>query len=235
MRPWLPLLLLSAMPASGGDWQSLFDGRTLKGWQIAARPEDRAKTFWQVRDGAITCDSLGRKDHNYVWLISDAEFSDFELTVEIRGFRQSPGNSGIQFRSRYDEALGWLHGPQVDVHPPAAFRTGLIYDETRETRRWIHPSLPDWKIEPAQGPKRWIWRYSDEGEGWNELRIVAVGTKVQTMLNGIVMTDFDGAGILDDEAHRKHNVGLRGHLALQLHDKDELLIQYRDFRVRRLP
>jgi hypothetical protein len=231
----IPALLLLLLPVLSGQWQPLFDGKTLQGWHVASRPEDRAKTFWQVRDGAITCDSLGQKNHNYVWLISDAEFSNFELTVQIRGFRHSPGNSGIQFRSRFDDSLGWLHGPQADVHPPAAFRTGLIYDETRETRRWIFPSLPDWKIEPDQGPKQWKWRFSDEGDGWNELRILAVGTRIKTTLNGLVMADFDGAGILDDEPHRRHNVGLRGHIALQLHDKDELLIQYRDIRIRPLP
>jgi hypothetical protein len=140
----------------------------------------------------------------------------------------------VQFRSRYDETAGWLDGPQVDVHPPTPWRTGLIYDETRETKRWIFPSLEDWKIEPSQGPKDWKWRYADEGEGWNTVRIIARGTKVKTVVNGITITDFDGAGILDDEAHRTHDVGLRGHFALQLHVNDELLIQFKDVRVRRL-
>ena len=57
---------------------------------------------------------------------------------------------------------------------------------------------------------------------------------MKTVVNGITITDFDGAGILDDEAHRRHGVGLRGHFALQLHMNDELLIQYKDIRVRTL-
>jgi hypothetical protein len=55
--------------APGGGWVSLFDGETLNGWHIAARPEDRGKDFWRVLDGAISCDSRGRKDHDYVWLV----------------------------------------------------------------------------------------------------------------------------------------------------------------------
>jgi len=43
-----------------------------------------------------------------------------------------------------------------------------------------------------------------------------------------------GQGILDDEAHRRRNAGLRGHIALQLHAKDELRIQYRDLLLRTL-
>ena len=66
----LALLALGAA-APAADWQSLFDGKTLAGWHLASRPGDEAKVFWQVRDGAITCDSLGRPGHDYVWLVSD--------------------------------------------------------------------------------------------------------------------------------------------------------------------
>jgi hypothetical protein len=227
-------LALAGSGAQAGEWQSLFDGQTLAGWHVAAKPEDAGKSFWQVRDGAITADSLGRPAHDYVWLVSDREFGDFELALRVRGFRHSPGNSGVQFRSRYDESAGWLDGPQVDIHPPTPWRTGLIYDETRETKRWIFPSLEDWRIEPSQGPRDWKWVYSDEDDGWNEIRILARGTKVTTVVNGVTIADFEGAGILDDEAHRAHEVGLVGHFALQLHVNDELLVQFKDIRVRTL-
>jgi hypothetical protein len=125
-----------------------------------------------------------------------------------------------------------MDGPQVDVHPPAPWRTGLVYDETRETKRWIFPSLPDWAIEPGQGPREWTWRQSGEGSGWNEVRVTAKGTRVTTVVNGLPIADLDGAGILDDEAHRRRRVGTRGHFAFQLHKDDELLIQFRDVRVR---
>ncbi len=59
--------------------------------------------------------------------------------MKFQVYRDCPGNSGVQFRSRYDETEngGWLDGPQVDIHAPLpmAWRTGLIYDETREKRR----------------------------------------------------------------------------------------------------
>jgi hypothetical protein len=239
MRPTVVATTLAGLLTAGtlqaGDWQSLFDGKTLAGWHVAARPADRGKGFWLVRDGALTCDSMGDKDHDYVWLVSDAEYTDFELALEVRGFKESPGNSGIQFRSRYDETLGWLHGPQVDVHPAAPWRTGLIYDETQEARRWIFPSLEDWRIEPSQGPERWVWHAGTERDGWNEVRLVCRGAHVETVVNGVVIADYDGKGVLDDEAHRRRQVGLSGHLALQLHASDELRIQYRNIRIRPLP
>ena len=48
------------------------------------------------------------------------------------------------------------------------------------------------------------------------------------------LTRFDGTGILDDAAHRSHNVGLHGHLALQLHAGDDLKIRFKDLRIRSL-
>ncbi|MFB3829369.1 MAG: DUF1080 domain-containing protein [Bryobacteraceae bacterium] len=218
-------MILSALLllAAAQDWTPLFDGKTLDGWQVSARPADRGKNFWKVREGAITCDSLGRKDHDYVWLLTGREFGDFELKLKVRGFPQSPGNSGVQIRSHYDEAAGWLDGPQVDVHPPAPWRTGLIYDETRGVRRWIFPSLPDWKIEATQGPKQWRW----DSDGWNDIEILCQGPRVRTRVNGLVIADYDGRGLLDDQRHRPS-----GRIGLQLHVRDELLIQYKDIFVR---
>ncbi len=225
---------LWAALAATPDWMPLFDGNTLAGWHVTAKAQDRERGFWKVEDGAITADSRGRKDHDYVWLVNDREFGDFELRLKIRGFRESQGNSGVQVRSRYDEAAQWMNGPQVDVHPPAPWRTGLIYDETRGVQHWIYPVLPDWRIEPQQGPKEWKWKYSDEGDGWNELTVTCRGTHITTRLNGIIMADFDGAGVLDDAAHRVANVGMRGHVALQLHTRDDVYIQYKDIAVREL-
>jgi hypothetical protein len=229
----IAMLALLAAGAPGG-WIPLFDGKSLAGWHVACRPEDRDKNFWRVENGVIVCDSRGRKDHDYVWLMSDREFGDFELRLKVRSFRESGGNSGVQVRSRYDNKAFWLDGPQVDVHPPGPWRTGMIYDETRGTRRWICPSLPDSRVEAERGPKHWTWRHSGDGEGWNNLRIVCRGPEMYTEVNGLPVADFDGRGILDDDAHRQRNVGLSGHIALQLHIGDDLYIQYKDIEVREL-
>lgn len=230
--PTVTLILLAiafALPATAADdWIALFNGKDLTGWQVAAKPEDRDKDFWKVQDGVIICDSLGHKDHDHVWLINDQEYGDFELKLKVRGFRESPGNSGVQIRSRYDHQSSTLGGPQIDVNPPAAWRTGLIYDETRGTTRWIFPSLPDWKIDASHAPPNWKW----DADGWNTIEILCRGTNIVSTVNGIRIADFNGDGILNDDAHRKYNVGLRGHIALQLHIRDELRIQYKDIYVR---
>lgn len=212
-------------------WTPLFNGRDLDGWTIECKPADKGKGFWTVKDGAIACDSMDKGKHNYVWLMTKGEYGDFELKLKVRGHAsKSRGNSGVQVRSRYDAKAGWLDGPQVDIHPPAPWRTGLIYDETREARRWIFPSLKNWSIKREQGPKQCRW----QADGWNNLIIRCKGTKILTRLNGLTVTDFDGKGVLDDEAHRKHNVGLTGQIALQLHSGDKLLIEFKDIYIRPL-
>lgn len=137
------------------DWKVLFNGQNLNNWNIACADRDRDKTYWEVDDGSIIANSMGDKDHGYVWLISEEEFGDFELRLKFQSFEESPGNSGVQVRSRYDKLAivegekgkGYLDGPQVDIHPPGAWRTGYIYNETRGHRRWISPSLPDWRMD----------------------------------------------------------------------------------------
>ena len=185
-----------------------------------------------MANGVIECESRGAGKHDYFWLVNENEYGDFDLRLKVRGFRESTGNSGVQVRSRYDEQAGWLDGPQVDIHPPAPWRTGLIYDETRGTRRWIFPSLPDSKIGEEFAPKGWKWKYANEGDGWNVIEISCRGTSIRTRVNGVPAAALDGKGILDDEGHRQRNVGLRGHIALQLHINDQLYIQYKDILVR---
>jgi hypothetical protein len=123
----------------------------------------------------------------------------FRTAPEGRSYADSPGNSGIQIRSRYDDAANWLDGPQVDLHPPGGWRSGLIYDETRGHQRWIFPSLENWRIEPAQGPQEWSWNR----DGWNDVHIRCEGTKIVTTVNGLVIADYDGTGVLDDDAHQE--------------------------------
>ena len=234
------LLLGGSLIGGPSAWVDLFDGSTLDGWEVKCLPADADKTYWTVRDSAIECDATGRGDHDYVWLMHEGEWGDFELELEFQAFRASPGNSGVQIRSRYDASTsaprgGWLDGPQVDIHPPVPFRTGLIYDETRSAQHWIFPLLPSWDIEPRPTPAGFTFVYAEDGGGWNKLRIVAQGTAITTELNGVTIADYDGAGYLDDADHRALDVGLRGQIALQLHMRDETRMRFRHLRIRALP
>jgi hypothetical protein len=214
-------------------WQSLFDGKSLQGWTVKCKPADVARNFWKVDDGTILADSLGAKGHDYVWLLTDKEYGDFALKLRFQTYRNSPGNSGVQLRSRYDDATGWLNGPQLDIHPPGPWRTGMMWDETRGNQRWIYPDLPQgkWVDEAMAAPGLKLF-FSDDTPAWNDLEITATGTRITAVLNGVTITNFNGAGILDDDTHKQRNVGGKGFIALQIHTGDQLKIRYKDIHIK---
>jgi hypothetical protein len=234
---------------------------------VKCKPADMGKGFWRVDNGTILADTMKHKGHNYVWLVTEKEYTDFALRLKFQAYKRSPGNSGIQLRSRYDDRVSWLDGPQIDIHPPGPWRTGMMWDETRGVQRWIFPDIPKgkWVDESMSVPAR-VFYYGDdamegppadakapagmsdsnaakqEGRGqkppptpaWNEMEITAKGPRITAVMNGVTITDFDGTAILNDEAHRKYNVGLQGSIALQIHSGDQLEIRFKDLFIREL-
>ena len=221
-------------------WESLFNGTDLSGWYVACVPADKDKTFWKVKDGAIECDSTGSTDHKHVLLMTENEYDNFHLRLKFQVFESAKGNSGVQFRSRFEDgrSTGRLNGPQIDIHPPEPLRTGLIYDSTEGVTRWIYPSLKDSGMTPEQAPdharQTQLIFADNDPDAWNTLEIICDGMGIQTFVNGRPIADLDATGLLDSETHKKHNVGTKGHIALQLHGKDQLRIRFKDIQIREI-
>jgi len=213
-------------------WRSLFNGRNLDGWTVKCKPEDKTKKIWSVSNGEIVADSMAYDDHDYVWLVSNRQYTNFILRLRFKVDRDCKGNSGVQIWSRYDETNYYMHGPQVDINPPQPWRTGMIWDETKGNQRWISPNLPAGKwVDETMVKPGFKFYFSDEGEGWNDLGIVARNNKIRVVLNGVIVNEFDGKGILDDEIHRSQNVGTYGYIAIQVHTKDKVKIRFKDIKI----
>ena len=105
--------------SEGDDWESLFNGKDLTSWVVKCKPADAGKQFWRVEDGTILADSMAGKEHDYIWLLTEQQYGDFILRLRFQAYRDNPGNSGVQIRSRYDDQAGWLDGPHVNINPPA--------------------------------------------------------------------------------------------------------------------
>ncbi len=223
----LTLAFLVLIPAAGGaaepGFTSLFDGKTLKGWTIQCLPKDRAEgaKAWTVDQGTLLANTLGHREHFYIMLVSDREYGDFVLRLRFQVERGVTGNSGIQIRSRYNPDTGWMEGPQIDINPPNPETTGKLWNEGPGPHRWL-------SNDPVKGFK---FFYADQADGWNDLEISAQGTRIRSVLNGVTVVDYDGAGVLDDELHRKLNVGLRGMIGLQIHSNDEIKLRFKDLRI----
>jgi len=229
-------LLLFSHSVCADEWISLFNGQNLDGWEVKCRGQDEDKrSYWKVVNGTITAETPAGSNHHYVWLLTREEYGDFELVMKVQSYDSSTGNSGVQVRSRYDDEAGWLDGPQVDIHPPGPWRCGFIYDETREAKVWLYPDVGrPANAKPEHAPKGWKWYHAGSEGRWNDVRIVCRGLQLKTFVNGVAVADYDGAGRLDDAAHKKHQVGVRGHIGLQIHPGQQLLIRFKDIRLRKL-
>lgn len=225
---------ISVQKVKNDGFISIFNGTTLDGWKVYSTKEDANKNYWTAENNTITCNTMGDKDHKAVWLFYEDELDDFELKIKFQTYRTSPGNSGLQVRSTYNPETGDIDGPQFDIHPPTPFRTGLLYDESDGYNRWIYPSMPNAKLTPEEANNKSISFYADESPAWNDLHIICNGTQIKSILNGTVVTDFDGKGILDDVLHKEQGVGMSGKIALQVHGKNEILIRFKDIQLKKL-
>lgn len=231
--PWVVLalmvlaLLAPAAEASEDGFVPIFDGKTLAGWTVDCLPKDRpfAAKAWTVENGALVADTMGHKDHFYILLATNKEYGDFVLRLKVQVERGTPGNSGIQIRSRYNAETGWMEGPQIDIDPPnPRGTTARLWNEGPGQHRWLSP-------QPAETP---LLLYADQNGGWNDLEISAQGMRIKTVLNGVTVTDYNGSGVLDDEEHRKLHVGTIGVIGLQIHAHDELKLRFKDLRIKEL-
>lgn len=149
---------------------------------------------WTAEGGTL----VGRDGPGH--LFTDRVFTDLELRAFVRV--NARGNSGLYFRvrPRPEDPDTWPAGfeAQVDNHDPKNF-TGCVYDKA-------------WPRTPAP-----ITR----DEAWFDYRVLAVGDRVRTWINGVPMVDATLADFKD------------GHVALQTHHQGNV-IQWRDLRVRDL-
>ena len=218
---------------ASGKAESLFDGKTLAGWTVKCHASDKDKKYWKVVDGTITGETEPGASRKNIWLVTEKQYDDFELSLKVQTVSTSTGNSGIQLRCRYDAEADKLDGPQVDIDAPNPWRCGLVYDSTRGVQAWVCPAIAKGeKLTPEHAAKGWTWKHADKGDAWNDMRIICKGLRIKTIVNGVTTADYDGTGRLDDEVHRLRNVGVKGHIAFQIHaGRTDLLVRFKDIRI----
>ena len=111
-----------AAPASEAvdDWIVLFDGEGMDGWE--ARPTSNPNTSgdWSVEDGSLICGGTAPS-----WIHTDAEFTDFRLTLDFQG--ADSVNSGVFLRSQ-KEGQPHQTGYELQIwdHQPQGYNTGSL-------------------------------------------------------------------------------------------------------------
>lgn len=179
-------------------FKPLFNGKNLKGW-------DGDPRLWKVEPNGILVGSTdGVKIDGNTFLITEREYSNFELRLQIK-LRNH--NSGVQFRSE-KIMPGWVvKGLQADAAEKNWW--GSIYDE--KGKRGV--IVNGWK-----GKAETIVKDKD----WNDMIISCQGDQIRITINGMVTAEL------------KDSTKLSGIIALQLHRGPDMRAEFRDIRIKEL-
>ena len=214
--------------ADKDGFTSIFDGKTLKGWN--GNPK-----FWKVSGGAITGQTTKEnptKGNTFI-LWAGGQTGDFELKLQ---YRIVGGNSGIQYRSFKlpGKNDGWrIGGYQADFEAGTTY-SGILYGERFRgilANRGLKTELV------RTGDKfqvKTIARLGDskaiqakiKKEDWNDYHIVAQGFRFIHKINGVVTSEC-----LDSDKKMRRTSGV---LALQLHAGPPMTVQFRNIRLKNL-
>lgn len=205
---------------------TIFNGKDLTGWQALDM------THWSIKDKAIT-GTISKEyplNRNSFLVWQKGELADFELRLKCRIISKEPdANGGIQFRSELLES-GALHGYQADFAIPEKYMATL-YDEGSERRLLCERGKKTMidedgnRTETTIGNAKQIYEKIHFDGQWNDYTIFAKGHDIMTKINGRVAVKLSD--------HQKGHYDATGILALQLHSGGEMIVQYKDIRLRK--
>ena len=219
-------------------WVSMFDGKTLAGW-------DGAFDVWRVENGSIvSSDTAANPTPNgsvyLFWKGKDGgDLKDFEFKTEIK-LEGERANSGVQFRA---QLLGktdkknseWeSFGYQADMDfvneqtgalieccagprrgpSPRPFRASMGMAMRTASSLATAPSLIGTIGDPAA-----LRKTIHVGE-WNQLHVIAKGYTLFYFMNGYLMST-----VIDDDPARSIS---HGRLAIQLEGGGDRKVSYRN-------
>ncbi len=219
--PFAALLIFTGA-ASDEEYKSIFDGKSLDGWDALNM------NYWSVEDGAITAESSEDNpctmNQYLVWQGGDV--ADFELKAKFR-LANNSGNSGIQFRSVISPE-GQGVGYQADILPGGEW-LGALCDEYTSRKALVAPNGHKTVID-ADG--KWTTtslgdpvKLKEPGE-WNDYHVVARGNHIILEVNG-----QKSAEVIDNEVGRFHAKGILG---LQLRSGPPMKVQFKDIFLKQL-
>ena len=167
-----------------GEGTSLFDGKTLTGW------EGNAQMF-RVVDGAIVGGTLKEKIPHNEFLCTVREYGDFELRAKFKVLGEGV-NAGIQFRTKRIPNHHEVRGYQADL---GEGWWGSLYDESRRNK--ILAAADKAVIAAVLKP-----------DDWNDYKIRCEGPRIQLWINGRQTVDYTEP---DDKIERSGIIGVQIH------------------------
>jgi hypothetical protein len=199
------LLPLSTAVAEEPKPVSLFDGKTLNGW------EGETEKTWRVEEGAIVGGSLETTVPRNEFLCTTKSYGDFELKVAFKLLGdKAKANAGVQFRTKRIPKHHEVIGYQADVGQEY---WGALYDESRRAKILVGPTKET--IEK-------IVKFDD----WNDYTIRCEGPRIRLWLNGTQTVDY---------TEKDDKIESTGIIGLQIHGGGKAKVFYKDITIQELP
>jgi len=117
--------LTPSTPASaqaGGAWTTLFDGKSLNGWNAIGNAN------WEVADGVI------QATKGTGFLVTPASYGDFQITLEF--WVSDDANSGVFIRCSDPKTISAANAYEVNIfdqRPDPSYGTGAIVNVAKVT------------------------------------------------------------------------------------------------------
>ena len=111
------LTTLQPVTSAQGAWTTLFDGSSLKGWNVVGDAN------WEVVDGVI------QANKGTGFLVTPVPYGDFQITLDF--WVTDDANSGVFIRCQDPKTIGAANAYEVNIfdkRPDQSFRTGGIVD-----------------------------------------------------------------------------------------------------------
>ena len=180
-------------------FKPLFNGKNLDGWR---NPYDRGQA-------KVVGDEIHLTASKKFFLVTEKEFSDFELVAEIH-LPDGPANSGVMFRCHVEPNK--VYGYQAECDGSDRRWSAGLFDEGR--RGWVWPSKKGRsKVEEFLSYEKESQEFFAQPKirdalkrsGWNRYKITCRGNKIKIELNGVKVTD------LEDDTDAKGFIGIQHH------------------------
>lgn len=211
-------------PSLPGEFQKIFDGKTLAGWNALDM------SYWSVRDGAISAESTDqhpcKRNQFLVWQGGDV--TDFEVKLKFRA-KGNGCNSGVQFRSTMRED-GLAIGYQADIYQSGAYLGGVCDELHQRSGPELLSANGSRTVIDKDGKRtrtpidtQATFKKWDE---WNDYHIIAVGHRMILRINGVTASE-----LIDNE---EEHYDPRGILGLQLRAGEPMAVQFKDIYLKQL-
>ena len=196
---WCCALLAPLIGQAQTGWVSLFDGKTMAGWEDP-RQKNPPGDAWSIDDGCLKANAHAHITED---LFSRDRYRDFELAWE---WKVAPGaNSGVKYRiqdrvflahmtvHRFEDLvnLSLQHRPAGRPDRGQEYVIGFEYqilDNTRNPDARAGTTHQAGALYDIQGPTKDATRPVG---AFNESRLVVKGNHVEHWLNGVKVVDAE--------------------------------------------